>query len=78
MYIYINTEYGLKHSFNILYAPYNTEKIRHAHRSKHIFKSGNQVVLLTITCSHIVHLIQQKIGLINVEVKSASESFAKM
>ena len=31
-----------------------------------------------ITCLHIVHLIQQKIGLIIVEVKSASEGFAKM
>ena len=34
---------------NILFAPYNTEKVRLAYKSKHNFKRENQVILLRIT-----------------------------
>ena len=36
-------------SLNILFVPYNTEKIRLAYKSKHNFKRENQVILLMIT-----------------------------
>ena len=36
-------------ALNILYVPYNTEEIRHAHISKHDSSSENQVILLMIT-----------------------------
>ena len=34
---------------NIVYVPYNTEEIRHAHKSKQDLKSKNQVIFLIIT-----------------------------
>ena len=34
---------------NILYVPYNTEKVRHAYKLKHDLSSENQVILLMIT-----------------------------
>ena len=36
-------------ALNILFAPYNSEKIRLAYKSKHNFKRENQVILLMIT-----------------------------
>ena len=36
-------------ALNILYVPYNTEKIRHAHKSKYNLTRENQVILLMIT-----------------------------
>ena len=36
-------------ALNILFVPYNTEKIRFACKSKHNFKRKNQVILLMIT-----------------------------
>ena len=36
-------------TLNILFVPYNTEKIRLAYKSKHNFKRENQVILLMIT-----------------------------
>ena len=38
-------------ALNILYVPHNTEKIRHAYKSKHNLKCKNQVSLLMITGS---------------------------
>ena len=35
-------------ALNVLYIPYNTEKIRLAYKSKHNFKRNNQVILLMI------------------------------
>ena len=35
-------------TLNILFVPYNTEKIRLAYTSKHNFKRENQVILLMI------------------------------
>ena len=34
---------------NILYAPYNTEEIRHAYKSKHNLNCENQIILLMMT-----------------------------
>ena len=39
----------LPHSRNILYVPRNTEKIRHAYKSKLNLKRENKVILLMIT-----------------------------
>ena len=36
-------------ALNILYVPYNTEKIRHAYKSKYNLTRENQVILLMIT-----------------------------
>ena len=36
-------------ALNVLYVPYNTEEIRHAHKSKHDLKRDNQLILLMIT-----------------------------
>ena len=36
-------------AFNILYVPYNTEKIRDTYKSKHNLKRKNQIILLMIT-----------------------------
>ena len=36
-------------ALNILYVPHNTEKIRHAYRSKYNLNRENQVILLMIT-----------------------------
>ena len=36
-------------ALNILFVPYNIEKIRLAYKSKHNFKCKNQVILLMIT-----------------------------
>ena len=36
-------------AFNILFVPYNTEKIRLAYKSKYNFKHENQVILIMIT-----------------------------
>ena len=36
-------------AFNVLYVPYNTEKIGHAYKSKHNLNCKNQIILLTIT-----------------------------
>ena len=36
-------------ALNILYVPYNTEEIRHAHILEHDSSSENQVILLMIT-----------------------------
>ena len=36
-------------ALDILFVPYNTEKIRLAYKSKHSFKRENQVILLMIT-----------------------------
>ena len=36
-------------ALNILFVPYNTEKIRLPYKSKHNFNRENQVILLMIT-----------------------------
>ena len=36
-------------ALNILHVPYNIKEIRHAHKSKHNLKHGDQVILLMIT-----------------------------
>ena len=36
-------------AINILYVPYNTEKIRHPYKSKRNLRFENQVILLMIT-----------------------------
>ena len=36
-------------ALNILYVPHNTEKIRHAYKSKYNLYCENQVILLMIT-----------------------------
>ena len=36
-------------ALNILYVPYNTEKIRHTYKSKYNLKRQNQVIPLMIT-----------------------------
>ena len=36
-------------ALNILYVPHNTEKIRHAYKSKYNLTRENQVILLMIT-----------------------------
>ena len=36
-------------ALNILFVPWNTEKIRLTYKTKHNFKRGNQVILLMIT-----------------------------
>ena len=36
-------------ALNILYVPHNTEKIRHAYKSKYNLKRENQVILLMVT-----------------------------
>ena len=36
-------------ALNVLYVPCNTEKIRHACKSRNILKSENQVIVLMIT-----------------------------
>ena len=44
-----NFELNKKSIVLILYVPHNTEKIRHAYKSKYNLKHGNQVILLMIT-----------------------------
>ena len=36
---------------NMLYVPHNTEKIRHAYKSKHGFSCQNEIMILMITDS---------------------------
>ena len=45
---------------NILFAPYNTEKVRLAYKSKHNFKRENQVILLRITDGKKWHYLTVK------------------
>ena len=45
---------------NILYVPYNSEQIRHAHISKHNSKRENQVILLMITENEKWHYLAIK------------------
>ena len=45
---------------NILFAPYNTEKIRLAYKSKYNFKRENQVILLMITDGKKWHYLAVK------------------
>ena len=47
-------------AFNILFVPYNTEKIRLAYKSKHNFKRENQVILLMITDGKKWHYLAVK------------------
>ena len=47
-------------ALNILYVPHNTEKIRHAYKSKHNLKRENQVILLMITDSEKWHYLALK------------------
>ena len=44
-----NFELNKKSIVLILYVPHNTEKKRHAYKSKYNLKRGNQVILLMIT-----------------------------
>ena len=48
-------------ALNILYAPYNTEEIRHAYKSKYNLNCKNQVVLLMITDGKKLHYLTVKI-----------------
>ena len=47
-------------ALNILFVPYNTEKIRLAYKSKHNFKHENQVTLLMITDAKKLHYLNVK------------------
>ena len=47
-------------SLNILHVPYNTEKIRHAHKSKYNLNRENQVILLMITDGEKWHYLAVK------------------
>ena len=47
-------------ALNILFVPYNTEKIRLAYKSKHNFKRENQVILLMINDGKKWHYITVK------------------
>ena len=47
-------------ALNILFVPYNTEKIRLAYKSKHNFKHENQVILLMITDGKKWHYLAVK------------------
>ena len=47
-------------ALNILFVPYNTEKIRFACKSKHNFKRENQVILLMITDGKKWHYLTVK------------------
>ena len=47
-------------ALNILFVPYNTEKIRLAYKSKHNFKHENQVILLMITDGKKWHYLTVK------------------
>ena len=49
-------------ALNILFVPYNTEKIRLAYKSKHNFKRENQVILLMITDGKIWHYLTVSIA----------------
>ena len=48
-------------AFNILCVPYNTEKIRHANKSKYNLTRENQVILLMITDGEKWHYLAVKI-----------------
>ena len=47
-------------ALNILYVPDNTEKIRHAYKSKHNLNCKNQVILLMITDGERQHYLAVK------------------
>ena len=47
-------------ALNILYVPHNTEKIRHAYKSKYNLASENQVILLMITDGEKWHYLAVK------------------
>ena len=47
-------------ALNILFVPYNVEKIRLAYKSKHNFKHKNQVILLMITDGKKWHYLAVK------------------
>ena len=47
-------------ALNILYVPYNTEKIRHAYKSKYNLTRENQVILLMITDGEKWHYLAVK------------------
>ena len=47
-------------ALNILFVPYNAKNIRLAHKSKHIFKRENQVILLMITGDKKWHYLAVK------------------
>ena len=48
-------------ALNILFVPYNTEKIRLAYKSKYNFKSKNQVILSIITDGKKWHYLVVKL-----------------
>ena len=50
-------------ALNILYAPYNTEEIIHAFKSKYNKEQENQVILLMITDGKKWHYLAVKKGL---------------
>ena len=50
-------------ALNILFVPYNTEKISLVYKSKHIFKRENQVILLMITDGKNGIILLQKVCL---------------
>ena len=58
-------------ALNILYVPYNTEKIRHAYKSKNNLTRENQVILLMITDGEKWHYL-------SVKVKSLSALFREI
>ena len=47
-------------ALNILYVPYNTEKIRHAYKSKYNLKRKNQIIFLIITDGKKWHYLAVK------------------
>ena len=47
-------------ALNILYVPHNTEKIRHAYKTKYILNCENQVILLMITDGEKWHYLAVK------------------
>ena len=50
-------------ALNILYVPYNTEKIRHEYKSKYNLTRENQVILLMITDGEKWHYLAVKVCL---------------
>ena len=47
-------------AFNVLYVPHNTEKTRHAHKSKYSLNRENQVILLMVTDGKKWHYLAVK------------------
>ena len=56
----IESNYNKSIALNILYVPHNTEKMRHAYKSKYNLTRENQVILLMITDDEKKHYLAVK------------------